>query len=112
MRPWSSQAPIRSLPARPRVITLLLQTADRSTPRHPQGRSQQGSDRRSSNTTILAVVAVALAAHRRDGLGLGEPFGVADRPVLTGLRGRRGGRGRGGPARLGGGPTAPTRGRR
>src|SRR4029450_150349 len=82
MRPWSSQAPIRSLPARPRVITLLLQTADRSTPRHPQGRSQQGSDRRSSNTTILAVVAVALAAHRRDGLGVGEPFGVADRPVL------------------------------
>lgn len=57
MRPWSDQAPIRSLPARPAVTALLPRTADRSTPRHPQGRSQQGSDRRSSNNTILAVEA-------------------------------------------------------
>ena len=86
MRPWSSQAPIRSLPARPAVITLPLQTADRSTPRHPQGRSQQGSDRRSSNNTILAVVGVAHRADRGLGTGVGEPFGVADRGVLTGLK--------------------------
>jgi hypothetical protein len=39
MRPWSSQAPIRSLPARPAVGKVAATRADRSTRRHPQGRS-------------------------------------------------------------------------
>jgi MHS family proline/betaine transporter-like MFS transporter len=63
MRPWSDQAPIRSLPARPGV-NRCPQTVDMSTPGHPQGRSKEGSDRCGSSKRILAILGVAESAKR------------------------------------------------
>lgn len=39
MRPWSSQAPIRSLPVWPAAWRIVAAAVDTSTPRHPRGRS-------------------------------------------------------------------------
>ena len=82
MRPWSSQAPIRSLPARPAVTALPPRRPTRQRQGILRAGRKQGSDRRSSNDTILAVVGVAHRADRGLRTDLGEPFGVANRGVL------------------------------
>jgi len=74
---------MRSLPARPVVCASPSARADRSTQRHPRGRSLEGSDSTEGDGLILAVI-----GNVRSAVGLGHAeVGEQERDRFGGHRG-------------------------